>query len=277
MIRPFFFSVLVLLSLAVSHANESAPVPDRVATLKSAYEGAKARAIAPLNAKYGEALLNLKSDYTKSGNLEDALAADALLKEVNAAGTAGQDLSALQDTGNLPERVLTLKSTYKSAVAKAIEPLNRTFAGELAKLKTDYTKAGNLEAAVAVDGLLQALAAPGASPTSSAGSAKLSEMKLSEFKRWLRTVRIIELDGERRAFEYNDSQIQSIRQYAQSKEAQPIETPIREHPDAEIELGLIRVPFSTDLCIIRIDEDLKSATVRYDDEPPVKAEIETKE
>jgi hypothetical protein len=275
MTRNVTITLLGLLAPMVLLSQETKPLPDRVATLRTSYEGARARAIAPINAKFAEVLLNLKTDYTKSGNLEAALAIDSLLKEVNASGPIGRDLSAMNTPGNLPDRAVELKTNYAASVAKAVANIDRTYVTELQRLKLDYTKAGDLEAAVATETLIKNLDVAG--PSASIGAGKLSSMKLGEFKRWLRTVRIVETTGEKRAFEYDNSQILSIRGYGAAQENQAIETPIREHPDAEIELGLIRVPFSTDLCIIRVDEDLKTATVRYDDEPPLKAEIQAKE
>lgn len=256
-------------------SEATAPLPDRVATLRTSYDGARARVITPLNAKFAELLLNLKMEYTKTGNLEAALATDTLLKETNEFGPSGRDLSTLQTPTNLPERVVALRSDYAASVAKAVTNIDRTYVAELEKLKLDYTKAGDLEAAVTTGQLIKDINV--SHPNPSADVARLSSMKLGEFKRWLRSVRIVETAGERRAFEYDNSQINSIRGYGLNPDSQPIETPIIEHPEAEIELGLLRVPFSTDLCIIRIDEDLKTATVRYDDEDPIKAEIEIKE
>lgn len=50
-----------------------------------------------------------------------------------------------------PEKLARLRISYESAITKAITPIQKTYLAELEKLKLEFTKAGNLEAAIAVD------------------------------------------------------------------------------------------------------------------------------
>jgi len=55
----------------------------------------------------------------------------------------------------LPPKLTSLKAGYESALARATLPITQTYIQELQKLKTEYTRAGNLEAALATDKLLK--------------------------------------------------------------------------------------------------------------------------
>jgi hypothetical protein len=50
-----------------------------------------------------------------------------------------------------PERLVTLRDGYERALERAAAPIRSTYLQELEKLKAEYLKAGNLNAAVAVD------------------------------------------------------------------------------------------------------------------------------
>ncbi|MCB1079172.1 MAG: hypothetical protein KDM64_15235, partial [Verrucomicrobiae bacterium] len=75
----------------------------------------------------------------------------------------------------LPPQLETLKANYEAAVARATAPLTDTYLRELDKLKAEYTKAGNLEAALEVDKILQSLKSP-----SPAGKADFQGLTLSQ-------------------------------------------------------------------------------------------------
>jgi len=51
----------------------------------------------------------------------------------------------------VPEKLSTLKSSYQATIKRATTPITKTYIAELEKLKTDYTKKGDLNAALAVD------------------------------------------------------------------------------------------------------------------------------
>jgi hypothetical protein len=74
-----------------------------------------------------------------------------------------------------PEKLAKLKSSYTSAVDRAVSPLKKTYLTELQKLKTDYTKSGDLEAALAVDAEIKSL--EGGSPAANSVSTSAEPKK----------------------------------------------------------------------------------------------------
>ena len=54
-----------------------------------------------------------------------------------------------------PERLSTLRSQHEAALERIAKPIREKYLTELEKLKLEYTKAGNLDAALAVDGALK--------------------------------------------------------------------------------------------------------------------------
>lgn len=173
----------------------------------------------------------------------------------------------------MPDKLAALKLSYDAAMIRATAPITQTYVQELQKLKTEYTKAGNLEAALAVDAILKETmaATPGSAAQAASGPSfagkKLSKMTIEEFKAWLTTVSIVEGAGQKTVFQYDGTAFTSVQG--------PSFAP-RTHKGVEIELGKIVVPFSTDICVIRIAESLKSAEVRYDTEEPINAKISAK-
>jgi hypothetical protein len=173
-----------------------------------------------------------------------------------------------QESKPLPDKIATLKLNYEAALVRATKPITNTYLQELAKLKLEYTKSGNLEAALAADAILKGLGAGTEQPPISAVPVRrLSEMTPNDFKRWLGTVTIVELGGQKTVFQYDGSTVTSQRG------ANP--TP-RVHNNVKVELGTISVPFSTDLAVIKVSDNLRTATVTYDDGPPIEAEINPK-
>jgi len=63
-----------------------------------------------------------------------------------------------------PEKLVALKDSYQAAINRATTPITKTYLVELEKLKTEYTKKGDLASAIAVDDELKPLAALQASP-----------------------------------------------------------------------------------------------------------------
>jgi len=65
-----------------------------------------------------------------------------------------------------PEKLVSLRVSYQSAITKATAPIQKTYLAELEKLKSEFTRSGNLEAALAVDTELKTVAsAQSAGPT----------------------------------------------------------------------------------------------------------------
>ena len=173
-----------------------------------------------------------------------------------------------QESKALPDKVVSLKFNYEAAIQRATTPITRTYLQELQKLKMEYTKVGNLEAALATDAILKEFADQTTQTTKPAASGKrLSKMTLDEFKRWLETVTIAELADEKNVFEYDGTTITSV----QAGRPAP-----RVHTGVSVQLGIIAVPFSVEVATIRIADNLKTATVTYNSQEPVQAKITAK-
>ncbi len=76
--------------------------------------------------------------------------------------------SSRSETPPLPGKLAALRESYHRAMERAAEPIRATYVQELRKLRDEYTKAGQLQPALAVDEELNALQ-PGA-PTSGVDS-----------------------------------------------------------------------------------------------------------
>jgi len=74
-----------------------------------------------------------------------------------------------QDSAKEPEELASLRDSYQAAIARATTPLTKTYVTELERLRTDFTKKGDLQAALAVDTELRALTT--SSPTPPSGPA----------------------------------------------------------------------------------------------------------
>jgi len=84
-----------------------------------------------------------------------------------------------------PEKLVSLRGSYQSAMTKATAPIQKTYVAELEKLKIEFTKSGNLEAALAVDTelktIVQAQSAPStADPKPGQGAPTTKAAKLIE-------------------------------------------------------------------------------------------------
>ena len=60
-------------------------------------------------------------------------------------------LSIQAQTSSLPNKLTILRTNYERAIERLKAPVDNQYRDELLKLKNEYTKAGNLEAALAVD------------------------------------------------------------------------------------------------------------------------------
>lgn len=58
------------------------------------------------------------------------------------------------------ERLDKLTKSYEAAVERATDPLRKTYLAELEKLRTEFTKAGDLSSALAVDARIKEMSAP---------------------------------------------------------------------------------------------------------------------
>lgn len=102
-----FFTTLI--PFVITHflaAQLSQAEPKEISALRESWLRAKFQATEPLDRKYADALKTLKLRYTKEGNLESALAADAELKKLETAtGSEHRSLAASpsENQPKLPE------------------------------------------------------------------------------------------------------------------------------------------------------------------------------
>ena len=128
---------------AASFGQTIGKEPASLVVLREAYEQAVEQEQIPLKEIYQQELVKLKEAYSQAGDLESALAADAAIKGETS-------------TRKVPS-LIRLKDNYDNAVARKVGALRLAHGQELTKLKTDLTKSGDLQAALAVDTALKAL------------------------------------------------------------------------------------------------------------------------
>ena len=86
--------------------------------------------------------------------------------------TSGQ----ITDSSKIPDKLERLRGNYSNAVEWVVTPLKRTYETELQRLKLEYTKAGNLEAALAVDAEIKTLSAkPGVTKSHDEKNCRFSD------------------------------------------------------------------------------------------------------
>lgn len=176
--------------------------------------------------------------------------------------------AAAQQPRELPEKVRSLKANYEAAVRRVVEPLTRTYQQELEKLKADYTRNGDLAAAIAVETLLKASSQPdGATASGSWKDVPLAQMTADQFKQWLATVVITEATGFRNSYTFDGKMMRSTKPDAPAP---------RVHENVMIEPGKIFVPFTSTNATIIVDPSLSKAQVTYSTGSKTEATIRPK-
>lgn len=65
-----------------------------------------------------------------------------------------------RDSAKSPARLVKLRDSWQAARKRALDPIDKTYEGALKKMMSDFTRAGDLESAVAVRTELQKLSKP---------------------------------------------------------------------------------------------------------------------
>jgi hypothetical protein len=86
-----------------------------------------------------------------------------------------------QSSPPVPEKLTALKTSYEGAIARATSPITKTYVVELQKLRTQFTKKGDLQAALAVDNELKMLSPSGDPKETEKLSATAQKKLLREF------------------------------------------------------------------------------------------------
>ncbi|MES2598744.1 MAG: hypothetical protein V4662_25650 [Verrucomicrobiota bacterium] len=153
----------------------------------------------------------------------------------------------------LPEKLKKLQENYDAAIARANAPITSTYIKELEKLKAEFTKAGDLKAALATDEQIEA--ANDALNGGSDKGTKLSEMSERQFKRWLSSVVITEVGSPNGImYTFEDDTVNTMWSDMRSP---------RVHKTATIEVGRLIVPFTNTVTTIVIDPSMTKAEVTY--------------
>lgn len=162
-----------------------------------------------------------------------------------------------------PETLIKLRANYDGAVARALAPLQRTYAAELEKLKVEYTKAGKLEEALAVSDELKKLTSSSSPSDQRAIGAPAPPSRLRSFKTvddfttWLSGTVWTNDDGEIVAFGDNDFGVHW-------KDNPPLapDTRLGRYPTTPGEIGELNFRFPQGgNVVIRISDDLKTCKI----------------
>lgn len=174
-------------------------------------------------------------------------------------------LTFAQGDKTVPPKLQTLQANYEAAVVRATAPLTKTYVQELQRLKLEYTRGGDLAAALAADALLQA-ASVATVPVVGAGDAALANLSVEQFKAWLATVVITETTGFRNRFFYDGKELTSRKDGAAP----------RAHQNVLISVGKIFVPFTSTNATIELNSTRTRAEVTYSTGEKIEARIEPK-
>lgn len=88
-------------------------------------------------------------------------------------------LHAQEPARTMPDKLVTLRANYERAIERAKAPINLQYRNALQRLRTEYTKAGNLDAALAVDKELKSRFTDPSAPPSSSSLASRSYAKIN--------------------------------------------------------------------------------------------------
>ncbi len=152
-------TVLCLALIAVMVVNALAASPD-IAKWKKTYTDAMARIEADYQAgtknipkEYAQALTGLRKKTQAAGNLDELLAVKGELERYLKQGTLPEQTMASQprELVAIQEKFIAAGSEYEAAKCKQIVELTDRYVGSLKPLKTQLTKKGEIDAALAVD------------------------------------------------------------------------------------------------------------------------------
>ncbi|MEC5127750.1 hypothetical protein VSU19_13370 [Verrucomicrobiales bacterium BCK34] len=164
MSHPFHSQIFVskicplLLFLIFCSAGSQAETPPRLSNLTGNFERELSRAITPLDQKYLTALTSLQRDYSKSGELNSALAIKNEIERVK----EGQQLEEPKENDAkmaTTPKLTKLKDSYRKAVLRKTTPILARYKKELSSLQETFTASNDLESAVAVRDRLKELEA----------------------------------------------------------------------------------------------------------------------
>lgn len=156
--RPILRALLALATLfqAASASAQQEPTtatPPGVAQIETQYEAARQTATAMIQARYKSDLTALQDRYTKSGNLEGAVAVKA---ELDAVFSFTSDPPIPPPKASLTE-FNQLQKRYTEDMQSALAAAQQRRKADLATLQGRLTRDGDLQGAIAVKNAIEAL------------------------------------------------------------------------------------------------------------------------
>ena len=145
--------VSLLLSLCLA-SLALAEDPAELAELRQTWEKERTEAQEKIDTIYLEELEQLKKNFTKAGNIADALAVDNVIKEGDRAD-------------NEPQALTKVRLARDKSLKKVSKPLDKRYWQDLLLLKDDFQKQGNLDGVVAADAEIEKVLATYKKPPAS--------------------------------------------------------------------------------------------------------------
>lgn len=162
-----------------------------------------------------------------------------------------------EDVVDLPPELRTLQKNYDAAIERAKKPITHTYLQELERLKLKYGRNGLPKNALAVESVMDELQKnPDDAEEVDPSEIPVSKMSLKQFKDWLSTVAIVELEGPYEVIFYYDGKLVTT-----TRPSRPGE--VRTHEDSKIDIGTLFVPFTSMDATITISPSRDSAKVSY--------------
>lgn len=189
--KPALVSAFVWLFAGTLFAQSPSSATQRLDTLQASFAAslkkrvsdAHEAAVARLNTSYNSALDRALAAATQAGKLEEAL----VIRDEKTRLAASGPMPA--DAGGDPAPLKSLRDTYRAAIAKLEDtrdqtaaPLKAAYDKALASLQSDLTKAGDLDAALAVKAVRDGLARNSSLPTDPKVATRSDEQVMNQTK-----------------------------------------------------------------------------------------------
>ena len=156
-------SLLLSLCLAsVALAQE----PAELTELRQTWEKERTEAQEKVDKLYFEELEEMKQNFTKAGNIADALAVDNVIKEGDKAD-------------NEPQALTKMRLAKGKSLKKVLKPLDKRYWQDLLLLKDNFQKQGNLDGVVAADAEIEKVLVAYKKPEASKKNAPASILRYS--------------------------------------------------------------------------------------------------
>lgn len=137
--------------LSVEEENAVADEPEELKNRRMLHEERIAKAIKPVNDRYRRDLELMMNSYTRARDLDSSLAVSNELKILD----GGEEAAESVKTDN--SRLVDLRKNHKAALQRIQAPANEQYLRDLEGMIEDFTRARDLDAALAVRSEFQRL------------------------------------------------------------------------------------------------------------------------